>query len=221
MLTLSALVFDLDGTLIDSRGDIVRSCNRALVASGRAPLPAAAVESLVGDGSRTLVARAAGLPEADPAVDGLLAAFLEDYLAHPVEHTSLLPGVLAALDALDGWPLAVCTNKARGVTLKVLAALGISSRFAAVIAGGDTPDRKPSPGPVLAALAALGVGPAQAALVGDSPVDVAAGRAAGVLVVAIPGPFVTTAQLAAAGPDVLLSSIDALPAWSRAARGPR
>ncbi len=215
MKNLSAIVFDLDGTLIDSRGDIVRSCNVALRATGRAALPAAVVESLVGEGSRSLVARAAGLAETEPAVDAILAAFLADYLDHPVEFTTLLPGVLGALDALAGWPLAVCTNKARGVTLRVLDELKIRSRFASVIAGGDTPDRKPSAGPVLAALAGLGAAPERAILVGDSPVDVAAGRAAGVFVVAIPGPFVAPAVLAAAGPDLMLSSMDQLAGWAR------
>jgi phosphoglycolate phosphatase len=182
-------------------------------------LPAALVESLVGEGSRSLVARAAGLAETDPAVDPLIAAFLADYLAHPAEHTALLPGVIEALDALGDLPLAICTNKAREVTLRVLDALGIRARFPVVIAGGDTPDRKPSAGPVRAALAALGADPARSALIGDSPVDIGAGRAAGVFVVAIPGPFVPESALSAAGPDLLLPSIDRLPAW--AGRGPR
>lgn len=152
-----------------------------------------------------LCARAAGLAEHDPAVDPVLDAFMAYYQRHPCERTRWMPGARETLAALGSYPLAVCTNKPRAVTLLVLEALGESGRFGCVVAGGDTPERKPSASPLLAVARALGVAPGDLWLVGDSPIDVATGRAAGSPTVAVEGGFATRAELVASGPDALLT----------------
>jgi phosphoglycolate phosphatase len=112
-LGLRALLLDLDGTLVDSRRDIARACNAALVAVGRPELDEARVVSFVGDGARLLLARALEVDASAPIVDEALEPFLESYLAHPVEHTVLLPGVRETLAHLveRGVLLALATNK--------------------------------------------------------------------------------------------------------------
>jgi phosphoglycolate phosphatase len=204
------LVFDLDGTLVDSRGDIVRACNAALVAVGRAALPEARVFSFVGDGARMLLARAAGIAENDPLVDTLLGPYMADYLARPVERTTLMPGVADSLATLArAIPLAVCTNKPRALAEAVLDGLGLSVHFRALVAAGDTATRKPEPEMVVLACERLGLSKADlssAAMIGDSAVDVRSGRAAGAYTIGIDGPFGNRAELSSENPDVLLRS---------------
>jgi phosphoglycolate phosphatase len=201
-----AAIFDLDGTLVDSAGDIAAAVNHALEAEGRTRLPVAAVRRLVGDGARMLVARAFAQPP--EAVDRPLAIFHAYYTAHPCEETALMPGALAALDALAGARLALVTNKPRDATLPVLEALGLAPRFAAIYAGGDGP-LKPDPTAIRAVLG--GVAPGRAWVIGDGPQDVAAGRAAGCFTVAVLGGYGDEARLRAAAPDVVLASLAELP----------
>jgi 2-phosphoglycolate phosphatase len=204
------LVFDLDGTLVDSRGDIVRACNAALVAVGRAALSESSILSFVGDGARLLLARASGTTEDDPLVDALLGPYMADYLARPIERTTLMPGVADALATLArAIPLAVCTNKPRALAEAVLDGLGLSVHFRALVAAGDAPTRKPEPEMVVLACDRLGLPKAAlsfAAMIGDSAVDVRAGRAAGTYTVGIEGPFGNGAELVTEKPDVLLRS---------------
>jgi phosphoglycolate phosphatase-like HAD superfamily hydrolase len=121
-----------------------------------------------------------------------------------------MAGALEALDALAPWPLAIVTNKARAVTLRVLDALGVTGRFAFVSAGGDGP-LKPSPEPVLAVARALGVDVRGLWVIGDAEQDVLSARAAGAFAVAVRGGFHDDAQLAASLPDVTLASLRELP----------
>lgn len=206
-----AVVFDLDGTLIDSRGDIAAACNHALEASGRAALPIEIVRRYVGDGARMLVARAFLLSPDAGEVDRALEHFHAYYQANPVKYTRVLDGAYEALDALDvaGIPAAVATNKPRKTTLLVLDALGIASRFRAVAAGGDGP-LKPHPYGVEAVLAQLGHAPRDAWMVGDGPQDIRAGKAAGTATIGVLEGFVDPARLRAAQPDVLLASMHEL-----------
>jgi 2-phosphoglycolate phosphatase len=210
-----AIVFDLDGTLIESRGDIAAACNHALEASGRAALPVEIVRTYVGDGARMLVARAFGLsPDADPDADEVsraLAHFHAYYQAHPVKYTHLLPGaseVLAALDAA-GIAVALATNKPRKTTLLVLDALGLTSRFGAIAAGGDGP-LKPHPFAVELVLRQLGIDPRDAWMVGDGPQDVGAGKAAGTTTIGVLEGFVEPARLRDAKPDLVLATLHEL-----------
>jgi phosphoglycolate phosphatase len=214
MLAPAAVIFDLDGTLIDSRGDIVAALNHALTTTGRAPLPAVVIVRYVGDGARVLCARAAKLAENDPEVDTLLGRFLAYYGEHPLAFTRWQRGAPEALDELASTMpdirLGLCTNKPRETTDAVLAALGIRTRFRVVVAGGDLSEKKPAPGPLLHAARALGVQPAEVVMVGDGPQDIECARAAGARSVAVEG-FVPRQRLMDARPDVLLHSLGELP----------
>lgn len=207
-----AVVFDLDGTLLDSRLDIARAANRALCAHGFPERSVDEIVGFVGDGARLLVSRALNFADADPRVDAVLQTFLDDYTAHAVVHSRLLPGAREALDALDGLPLALCTNKPRATTDVVLEALDLARHFRVVLAGGDTPEKKPDPAPLLAVAERLGLPPAALVMVGDGPQDVLAGRAAGCVTVAVVGPLVPRDRLAELSPDALLDGLDQLPA---------
>ena len=152
---MRALIFDLDGTLIDSEPDLRAALNRLLADRGLSPLNAAAVRAMIGDGARMLVQRACAAHNraAGPAE---YAEFLEDYEANATVATVVYPGIEAALAALHtaGHKMAVCTNKPEQAARNVLQALGLAHFFAAVV-GGDGPYRKPDPRPVSQALAAL------------------------------------------------------------------
>lgn len=203
----SALLFDLDGTLVDSRGDIAASCNAALEAHGRAPLPLTEILPMVGDGARALVARALRVSEDDALVSPVLDTFRAHYLAHPCDRTILLPGAGEALGAAarEGVPCALVTNKPRDISLALLEALGIRDAFAAVWGAGDGP-LKPAPDGVLAMTNALGVAPARAWMIGDGPQDIGAGKAAGAFTVGVFG-IAERLRLMASEPDLLLSSL--------------
>jgi phosphoglycolate phosphatase len=206
-----AVVFDLDGTLIESRGDIAAACNHALEACGRSALPIEIIRTYVGDGARMLIARAFELSPEAPEVDRALEDFHAYYQANPVKYTHLLPGVAEVLAALGAAaiPMAVATNKPRKTTLLVLDALALTPRFSAVAAGGDGP-LKPHPFIVEAVLAQLGVEPRDAWMVGDGPQDVGAGRAAGTATIGVLEGFVDPARLREAKPDLLLASMHEL-----------
>jgi phosphoglycolate phosphatase len=204
-----AVLFDLDGTLIDSRGDIAASCNHALVSVGRAPLEESVIARFVGDGARVLVARALGLAPTEPLVDRALAIFHRYYEEHPVVHTTLLPGAREILDALGDRPAALVTNKPRGATVAVLGALGLGDRFTVVRTGSDGP-LKPDPRAIEDVLAALRVEAMRTWVVGDGEQDVRAGRAAGCQTVGVRGGLQGDAKLAASAPDALVSSLGEL-----------
>ena len=211
-MSIQAIVFDLDGTLVDSRRDIATACNHALVAHGLPALPLAEVEAYVGDGARALLARSARLPEEHPHVGGLLEAFLDYYAAHPTDQTPLMPGAAEALAALARLPLAICTNKPRRTTLAVLEALGLKAQFAVINAGGDLPEKKPHPGPLLYLARELGLSPGALMMVGDGAQDVLAGHAAGAITVGVRGGIQPVERLLAAEPHYLLSTLHELPA---------
>jgi phosphoglycolate phosphatase len=211
-----ALLFDLDGTLVDSRRDIADALNATLPR----PLALETVVTMIGDGSRLLVERglrAVGELHDERAVDVALAVFTRAYAAHPARHTTLLPGAREAL-AL-GVPNALVTNKPRSVTELVLEALGIAPSFTAVYAGGDGP-LKPSPAGVLSLLAILGVPPRDAWVVGDGPQDIAAGRAAGCFTVALRAPesIAEGERVLAEKPDLVVVSLGELAAAFTGAR---
>lgn len=211
----SALLFDLDGTLVDSRGDIAAACNAARVAHGRPPLTREAIMPMVGDGARALVARAFDEAMDSPAVDAALETFRESYVAHPCEHTVVLPGARDVLDlaAELALPCAVVTNKPHDVSVLVLDALGISRYFRAIWGGGDGP-LKPSPAGVVEVARLLGVTPPSAWMIGDGPQDIGAGKAAGCFTVGVPG-IAERERLVASAPDRICESLVELAALLR------
>jgi phosphoglycolate phosphatase len=202
-------IFDLDGTLVDSREDIARACNHALIAHGREPLSRAEIQRFVGDGARALVARAFGVAHHAPEVDAPLASFYEFYVAHACDATTLLPGVMNALDRLRSQGLlAVCTNKPRETTVLVLEGLGLARYFGRVYAGGDGP-LKPDPFGIHACCKHFDVAAEHAWMIGDGPQDVRAGKNAGTRTLGIATAlFASRDDLEASAPDALVAAFD-------------
>ena len=206
------VVFDLDGTLVDSASDLASAVNATLsrLAPAAPPLPLDRIRSFVGHGAGMLVARAleeAGLPHRP---EDVLPLYLEVYRGRMLETTTLYPGVSEALDALRGHALAVLTNKPGDMSRAILDGLGVASRFARICGPEDVPRRKPDPAGLLWLMQDAGVGPAAAAMVGDSPVDVRTGRAAGVLTVGVTYGL-DPDGLRTDPPDVLLDDLRGLP----------
>ena len=184
-----ALLFDLDGTLVDSRADIAAACNFALERAGRSALPLAAIAAMIGDGSRTLLARAFGLPVDALALEAAMADFSAYYTQHPAVLTTFLPGAREALAELSGsYRLALVTNKPTEITLEILRVTDVAKHFSAVTGGGDGP-LKPDAAPILRVLAELDVAPADAWMIGDGPQDIGAAKAAGTTSIAVRGAF--------------------------------
>ena len=206
-----AVIFDLDGTLIDSRGDIAAACNHALLRAGRSALSTETISGMVGDGARVLVARAFDLPVDAPEIDSALGDFHAYYTQNPAVFSLYLPGASATLDALQAanMKLALATNKPRETTLAVMAAMDMTKYFSAVTAGGDGP-LKPAPDSLLRIFRELAIDPSDAWMVGDGPQDIGASRAAGCTAIAVGGGFVSRARLEAAKPDAWIASLSEL-----------
>ncbi|WP_374449512.1 phosphoglycolate phosphatase [Stella sp.] len=185
-----AIVFDFDGTLVDSADDLRTALNRLLAEAGLPPHPIAAVRRMIGDGVAKLVERgfaAAGRPVAADELAAQTRHFLAIYEPISADSTRPYPGVPETLAALvgAGHRLGLCTNKPERASRLMLARLGLD-RFLSSVVGGDTlPVKKPDPAPLLAAIAGLGLSPSAALMVGDNEHDVATARAAGVPVVAV------------------------------------
>jgi phosphoglycolate phosphatase len=204
-------VFDLDGTLVDSRADIAVAANHVLARYGFAELTIDRISSFVGDGARWLMSRASGLTHDDSRLDALVDGFIAYYTAHPADSTHPLPHVVEALSALAALPLAVCTNKPRPTAEAVLDRLGLSARFDTLVAGGDLTTLKPDPLPLLTIARRLGKSPPQLVMVGDGPQDVLCGRRAGAFTVGVKGPMLPVAQLEDAHPDAMVETLLKLP----------
>lgn len=209
-----AVVFDLDGTLVDTLPDILPALNRLLTEEGRRAVKYEEGRRMMGHGSRKMIERAwaATGPRADEnAIDRYCDRFLEYYLAAPAEFSAPYPGALDALQSLstDGAVLGVCTNKPHEVTLKLLEALSLLPCFAAVLGGDALPVRKPDAGHLLAVLERMGAARDSAAMVGDSEIDVATARNAGVPVVVVDFGYSVLAP-AELGADATISHLDEL-----------
>lgn len=206
------IVFDLDGTLIDSAPDIHAAGNATLAAEGLAPVSLAQARSFIGNGARVFVERleraVAGANDPDRTLR-MHRRFVEVYeTAHSL--TRPYPGVAAALEALraQGWRLAICTNKPAVPTQRVLAHFGWTALFEVVIGGDTLPVIKPDPAPLYAAIAGLGGG--AVVFVGDSEVDADTARAAAVPF-ALHTPGYRRGPVAAMAPDATFDDWAALP----------
>lgn len=202
-------IFDLDGTLVDSVEDLAASVNHALGVVGLPRRDLDEIRGFVGEGARLLLERAVA-PRAD-LVEPALAAWREHYEDHCLDRTRLYPGI-AALVAGAGRTLAVHTNKPGALARKILDGLGLRSRFALVL-GGDEAPRKPDPAGVRLIQARVGAAPEETVFVGDSLVDLATARAAGVRHVAVTWGLVPGADLVRAGATELAGSAGELARW--------
>jgi len=208
------LVFDIDGTLADTAGDLIGALNVVLAGEGVAPVPIAAARTLLGAGGRALIARGFALSEREVApakLEALFVEFLAAYNAHIADESRLYPGVEACLArcAEAAWRLAVCTNKMERSSRLLLGELGVADRFA-FICGQDTfRFSKPDPRPLLETIRAVGGEPERAAMVGDSRTDVETARAAGTPVVLVDFGY-SDVPVAELKPDRTISHFDAL-----------
>jgi phosphoglycolate phosphatase len=178
---LRGLVFDLDGTLINSKRDLVQSVNATLRELGRAELPEELVASYVGSGAPVLISRALGGVESEGELEKALQFFLAHYEDHKLDYTKEYPGVREALEQLRGVPMAVLTNKPVKMSVRILEGLGLTDFFQLVYGGNSFATKKPDPLGAKTILQELGLAGRDVAMVGDSEVDVQTARNAGMV----------------------------------------
>jgi len=190
--SIKLVIFDLDGTLIDSRLDLVHSVNAALCHIQRPELPDDVIASYVGDGAPVLIQRALGPEAADESlIRKGLEFFLHYYREHKLDHTTIYPGIQEALASIqssgNGVPrnLAVLSNKPVNPSRAIVEALGLGRYFMQIYGGNSFSTKKPDPEGALKLVSESGVHPQQAAIVGDSHVDIRTGRNAGLSTVAV------------------------------------
>jgi phosphoglycolate phosphatase len=201
-----ALIFDLDGTLIDSKLDLALSVNATLAEMGRAPLEHDQIFGYVGQGALALISRALGDGASDEECQHALKFFIHYYTEHKLDNTVLYPGVREALDSLNGMPMAVLTNKPVRVSRLILEGLGVAGHFRVVYGGNSFERKKPDPMGVDSILREFGAAPAQVMLVGDSEIDVQTARNAGTWVCGVTYGF-GSHRLAEYPPDLLVDNL--------------
>jgi phosphoglycolate phosphatase len=207
---IKLVVFDLDGTLIDSRLDLVHSVNAALRHIGRPELPEDVIASYVGDGAPVLIQRALGGEQVEDAIVRRgLEFFLRYYREHKLDHTAVYPGIADALAAIqnsgNGTPrkMAVLSNKPVVPSRAIVEALGLGQFFSQIYGGNSFATKKPDPEGARKLLEEYGVPPHHAAIIGDSHVDIATGRNAGMATIGVTYGFAPR-TLEDGPPDVLV-----------------
>jgi len=208
--SIQLAIFDLDGTLIDSRLDLVHSVNAALRHIGRPELPEDVIASYVGDGAPILIQRALGGEIVDEAVVRKgLEFFLTYYRAHKLDHTTVYPGILEALASIQAArngaarKMAVLSNKPVGPSRAIVDALGLGLFFQQVYGGNSFATKKPDPEGARRLLEEAGVRPEQAAIIGDSHTDIETGQNAGLWTVGVTYGFAPQ-TLEATSPDIVV-----------------
>lgn len=176
------LVFDLDGTLIDSTLDLALSVNATRAQASLPPLPVTQISSYVGNGAKTLIRRSLGPEASTESVRRGLGFFLMYYRAHMLDNTRLYPGVREALDGwrAEGAEMAVLTNKPVRFSADLIAGLGLRGFFARIYGGNSFSNKKPDPYGLFRIMRELGFGPDRTLMIGDSSVDVLTARNAGI-----------------------------------------
>lgn len=183
--SVRALIFDLDGTLIDSKQDLIHSVNAMLLELGRGELPAETISGYIGHGAPQLVARALGNGSTDEQRQQALQFFLRYYEEHKMDTTCAYPGVPETLEKLASMPMAVLTNKPVRISVRILESMGLAKYFRAIYGGNSFQTKKPDPLGATTILRELSTDPREALLVGDSEVDVQTARNAGTLAAAV------------------------------------
>jgi phosphoglycolate phosphatase len=212
----ATIVFDLDGTLVDTAPDLAASLNAVLADQGLAPVTLAGARSMIGGGVRMLLARgfaAAGEIQTEPRFSELLEQFICIYRSRIADASRPYPGASKALDTLgaEGARLAICTNKRSDLAIALLDRLGLAGRFAAIVGGDDGLAAKPDPQLLRLSIERAGGRLDQAVMVGDSEADAQAARAAAIPLVLVDFGYAHT-PVADLKPDALISHFDALPA---------
>jgi len=207
-------VFDLDGTLIDTAPDLFATLDAVLTEAGYTSLPRSELFGSVGHGSKVMIEYALNFQGVEPTperVQPMHLHFLEYYEANIAVGSRPFPGVIETLDRLaaSGALLAVCTNKFEALSLELLAALGLSARFAAIVGPDTLGVRKPDPAHILGTIERAGGDPARAVMVGDSRADIDAAKAAGIPVIAVDFGY-TDVPVRDLTPDYVISHYDAL-----------
>jgi phosphoglycolate phosphatase len=209
------VVFDLDGTLAETAGDLIGTLNVILAREGHAPLPLEQARDLLGAGARALIQRGftvAGASLPPERLESLSQDFLAHYGDHLTDHSTLFPGVIGALDRLEaaGLRLAICTNKVEAHAVALLDALGIGHRFRTIVGKDTFAFSKPDPRHITLTVERAGGDPLRAVMVGDSKADVAAAKAAGIPVVGVTFGY-TPVPMRDLAPDWIIDHFDALP----------
>ena len=210
---LRAVLFDLDGTLIDSAPDLAGAANELRASRGLAPLDYALLRPMVGAGARGMLAVSLQIAPGHEEFEPLRHDFLARYEARMLQETTVFDSVRPLLDALERarLPWGIVTNKAERFALPVTRGLGLAERAGAVIGGDTTAHAKPHPAPLLEAARRLGVAPEHCAYVGDDERDILAGRAAGMLTVAAAWGYLGQGEpIHAWGADLIIDTPDAL-----------
>jgi phosphoglycolate phosphatase len=210
----TTIVFDLDGTLVDTAPDLVETLNVVLAREGLLTIPYEEGRMLVGGGARYMIERglaSQGKSRTKADLDRLFGDFIAHYSLHVADRSRAFPGVEAALDALaaDGFRLAVCTNKLEHLSMRVLDALGLSRRFAAICGQDTFGVQKPNPDFLRRTLERAGGALDRAVMVGDSPTDIATAQAAGIPVIAVDFGY-TNIPVSQLGPDRIISHFNIL-----------
>jgi phosphoglycolate phosphatase len=213
-MTAPTIVFDLDGTLVDTAPDLIDTLNVILAQHAVAPVGYDDARAMIGAGVKPLLQRALaskGRELLAAEIDSLYGEYLQLYAAHIADRSRPFPGVERALDELSarGYGLAVCTNKLEWLSVRLLEKIGLASRFAAICGQDTFPMRKPDPEMLRLTIRKAGGDPASAVMVGDSITDVSTARAAGIPVVVVDFGY-TEIPPAKLGGDRLISHFDAL-----------
>ena len=203
------IVYDLDGTLIDSRLDIANAVNGTLKEFGLGELPMEKVASFVGSGVKNLMQQVLKETGAKPlpSLERAIKIFRRRYGEHLLEHTRLYPSVRKVLEFFKGRRQAVITNKPENFSLTILQGLGVDSYFFRVLGGDGGFPKKPAPEPLFEILRSAGVSTDEAVLVGDSATDVETGRNAGVKTLAVTYGFGSREEIKSARPDMILEDL--------------
>jgi phosphoglycolate phosphatase len=210
-LAVELLIFDLDGTLADTKLDLANAVNATRKRFGLAPLENELVYSYVGNGAPVLIRKAMGPEYGEEDIQRALEHFLSHYRQHMLEHTTLYPGVRESLERLrdEEVRLAVLTNKPVKISQDILAGLGVGGLFFRIYGGNSFEQKKPDPAGVFVLLEEAGVAKEQALMVGDSAVDVLTARNAGIAVCGVTYGF-QPESLAGETPDILVDRMEDL-----------
>ncbi|WP_029057328.1 HAD-IA family hydrolase [Stappia stellulata] len=215
-MTPTVLVFDLDGTLVDTKHDLVNALNAVLAREGHACVTTQSLGHLFGHGARALLGKGLelnGVVAPDSALlDRLQDAFIDHYRANIAVESRPFPGAVEAMTALRarGFRIAICTNKRETLARRLLDTLGLSAGIDAFVGGDTYPLSKPNAEPVLGAISRAGGRPARAVMIGDSKTDIDAARAAQIPVIAVTFGY-TAIPVAELGPDAVISAFHTLP----------